>query len=69
VLALARLAVEGEVGSAFSLFVPCDDDGSVWSGASNGSDEGSGASTRGEGGRARGWGGGTLGMGNSVCAI
>ncbi len=43
-----------EDGSAFSLFVPCDDDGSVWSGASKGSEDGSGARKRGEGGCAGG---------------
>lgn len=68
-VAAALLAAEGDVGSAFSLFVPCDDDGSAWSGASNGSEDGSGARKRGEGGRAGGLGEGMLGIGNSVWAI
>ena len=69
VLAPAPVTAEGREGSAFSLFVPCEDDVSAWSDASNGSEEGSGARKRGEGGLA-GWaGGGMLGMGNSVCAI
>lgn len=63
-LAPLFLAPDGDDVLLSCLFVSCDD-----SGASIGSDEGSGARKRGDGGRAGGWGDGMLGMGNSVCAI
>lgn len=55
--------VDGE-GLAFSLFVSCEE-----SGASTGSEEGSGAERRGDGPRAGRLGGGICGMGKSLCAV
>lgn len=65
----AVLDVDGE-GLAFSLFVSCDE-GVVpeESGASTGSEEGSGAERRGDGPRAGRLGGGICGMGKSLCAV